>query len=93
MLLGTAIARLLDEVEIEETLAALGDWVLMARMHTAAAATGQSLTEFVSEAVGAFLGHASDEDWLALMTAADGANNPAAACLKVMMERSLAHQA
>jgi hypothetical protein len=92
MLLGTVIAKLLDEVDVEETLAALGDWVLTARMHSTAAATGQSLPDFVSEAVGAFLGRASDEDWLALMTAADGAANPAAACLKVMIERSLGHR-
>ena len=89
MLLGTVIARLLDEVDVEETLAALGDWVL----DGADAQHGRcdrTITHGLR--IGSrwgLSGRASDEDWLALMTAADGAANPAAACLKVMIERSL----
>ena len=51
MLLGTAIARLQDEAQVEETLAALDDWVLMARMRSAADAAGLSLSDFASAAV------------------------------------------
>ena len=85
MLLGTAIARLQDDAYVEETLAALDDWVLIARLRGAADAAGLSLSDFASAAVGSFLDRASDEDWLALMTAANGAADPASACLKVMV--------
>jgi hypothetical protein len=86
MLLGTAIARLQDGAQVEETLAALDDWVLMARVRSAADAADLSLSDFASAAVGSFLAGAGDEDWLALMTAANAAPDPATACLKVMME-------
>jgi hypothetical protein len=84
MLLGTAIASLQDDTCVEETLAALDDWVLITRLRGAADAAGLSLSDFASAAVGSFLDRASDEDWLALMTAANGAADPASACLKVM---------
>ena len=93
MLLGTAIARLQDEAHVEETLAALDDWVLMARVRSAADAAGVSLRDFASTAVGSFLDRASDEDWLALMTAANRAPDPATACLKVMVDFGLSRGA
>ena len=86
MLLGTAIATLQDEARVEEMLAALDDWALMARMRSAADAASQSLSDFASAAVGSFLNRAGDEDWLALVTAANRAPDPATACLKVMVE-------
>ena len=54
MLLGAAIARLQDDDDVEETLATLDDWVLMARMRDAADAAGLSLGTFASAAVGRF---------------------------------------
>lgn len=86
MLLGAAIARLRDEAHVEEMLATLDDWVLMACMRRAADSAGLSLSDFASAAVGSFLDRASDEDWLALMTASNGAADPATACLRAMLK-------
>lgn len=90
MLLGDAITRLQDKTSVEEALASLGDWVLMTRMRDAADAAGLSLGTFASAAVGQFIERADDTAWLALMTAANRAANPGAACLKVMLELGLA---
>jgi hypothetical protein len=85
MMLGAVIASLQDEARVEETLAALDDLALMARVRAAAEAAGLPLGAFVSGAVGAFIEAARDEDWLALMTAANRAEDPAGACLKAML--------
>jgi hypothetical protein len=85
MMLGAAIASLHDEARVAELLAALDDLALMARVRAAADAAGLPLGEFASGAVGAFIEGARDEDWLALMTAANRAADPAGACLKAML--------
>jgi hypothetical protein len=89
MMLGAAIARLQDEANVAVLLAALDDLALMARVRTAAETAGLPLGAFASGAVGAFIEGARDEDWLALMTAANRAADPAAACLKAMLEFGL----
>lgn len=90
MLLGDAIMTFQDETSVEETLATLDDWVFMTRMRRAADAAGLSLGFFALAAVGRFIERADDAAWLALMTAANRAANPGAACLKVMVELGLA---
>jgi HEAT repeat protein len=92
MLLGAAIASLQDETAVEDILAALNDLALMARVRAAAEAAGLPLCEFASATVGAFLDRARDEDWLALMTAANRTPDPATACLRVMLEFGLSSE-
>ncbi|KAB2912358.1 MAG: hypothetical protein F9K29_19380 [Hyphomicrobiaceae bacterium] len=85
MQLGTIIASLADETMIQDTLADIGDLVLLARVKEASAAAGEPPGSFAAAAVGNFITRADDEAWLSLMTAASKADNPAAACLRYML--------
>ena len=85
MTLGSIIARLHDDAFLEETMASLDDLVLLARLQLAADAAQVSLGILVSTAVGHFVQHADGQKWLALMTAASRAQDPAAACLHRML--------
>ncbi|TMJ73721.1 MAG: hypothetical protein E6G91_08510 [Alphaproteobacteria bacterium] len=85
MLLGSIIANLSDETSILETLAALDDLVLMARMREAAAQAGEPLGCFASAAVGSFVARADDAAWLSLMTATSKADDPGKACLRYIL--------
>lgn len=84
-MLGNIIARLHDNAFVEEVVAGLDDLVLLARLRHAADAAEMSLGEAVSAAVGHFVQHAGDNQWLSLMTAASKAPDPAAACLRRML--------
>ncbi len=88
-MLGNIIARLHDDAFVEEFVAGLDDLVLLARLRQAAGAAGMSLGDAASEAVGHFVQHAGDEQWLALVTAASRAQDPAAACLHRMLSEAL----
>jgi hypothetical protein len=90
MTLGSIIARLSDETLVQETLLALDDLALLARVQGAAAAAGEPLASFAGAAVGRFVAEADDEAWLSLVTAASRAADPAAACLRRMLAFSLA---
>jgi hypothetical protein len=85
MTLGDIIARLHDDAFVEETLAGLDDLLLLARLRQAADAAQVSLGTQASAVVGHFVQHADGEKWLALMTAASRAYDPAAASLHRML--------
>jgi hypothetical protein len=85
MTLGSIIARLHDDAFVEETVAGLDDLVLLARLRLAAEAAQISIGTLASAAVGHFIQHADGEKWLALMTAASRAHDPAAAGLHRML--------
>jgi hypothetical protein len=85
--LGSIIARLADETCVEEALAGLVDLALLARLRSAADAAQEPLGSFACAIVGRFVQHASDDKWLALMTAASRADDPAAAALhRILMD-------
>jgi hypothetical protein len=84
-MLGNIIAQLHDDAFVQESVAGLGDLVLLARLRQAAEAAGTSVGEAATDAVGRFVQHAGDEQWLALVTAASRAPDPAAACLHRML--------
>jgi hypothetical protein len=67
MLLGDVIAGLADEVFADETLLAMGNLALAARIADAAAAEGVSRGEFVAAAVGRFTAGCPDEEWLTVL--------------------------
>jgi hypothetical protein len=67
MLLADVIARFDDEAFAGETLFALDDLALTARVATLAAENNVSAGEFVRESVGRFANGASDEQWLTLI--------------------------
>jgi hypothetical protein len=76
MLLGDVIARFEDEAFVNETLLALDDLALTARVLTGAAENKVSAGEFAAQSVGQFVNGASDEEWLTLIGLMSRAENP-----------------
>jgi hypothetical protein len=76
MLLGDVIARFEDEAVVSETLFALDDLALAARIATLAAENNMSAGEFAMQSVGRFIDGASDEEWLTLIGQMSRAENP-----------------
>lgn len=89
MTLGSIIGRLQDTAFVEQTLADLDDIVLLTRLQTAAAVAREPLCDVATELVGRFVRFASDEAWLALITSAMRANDPAAESLRCMLSMGL----
>ena len=89
MLLGTVISQMQDETVALDTLLALDDLVLLARVREAGDAHSVALGEYVSDAIGRLINRADDEAWMALMTAAARAEDPGGAGLKCMLEHDL----
>jgi hypothetical protein len=93
LLLGQVLERLGDEVFAAEALVALQDLPLMVEVEAAGRSFGESPGEYAVGAARRFAAFASDEDWLALMTALERADDAGAACLKHMLAWSLRHEA
>jgi hypothetical protein len=93
MLLGDLMARFDDEATAEETALAIGDIVLLVSLREAAAAAGLGLGEFMVTAMRRYSAAASDEEWLALMTALRRDDNPARVVMDRMLRWSLAPSA
>lgn len=85
MLLGSLIRHLTDASRATEALLALDDLRLLARVGEAARAEGSAAGDYAAAAVRRFADQAGDEDWLALMNALEGADDPGAACLRTMI--------
>ena len=86
MLLGDLIARFEDEAQAAETLIALGDLALVARVEAAAAADDLTAGEIVTACVDRYTATATDEEWLTLVDLLGRADNPG----KVFLQRVLA---
>jgi hypothetical protein len=91
MFLGQILDRLGDESFATETLVAMDDLPLMAAVQATGERFGESGGAYAVNAVRRFSAFADDEDWLALMTALDRADDPGAACLRQMLAWSLRH--
>jgi hypothetical protein len=89
MLLGHMIERLADDVFAAEALVSLGDLPLLVDVDAACRAQEVSAVAYAATAARRFADHASDDDWLALMTALESASDPGAACLRRMLIWSL----
>src|SRR5262245_13044078 len=76
MLLGDVIARFENEAVLSETLFALDDLALMARIATLAAEDNLSVGEVATHAIGRFVNGASDEEWLTLIGQMSRAEDP-----------------
>jgi hypothetical protein len=85
MLLGEVIARFEDEAFVSETLFALDDLALTARVATLAAENNVSAGEFAMQAIGRFVNGASDEEWLTLIGQMSRAEDPG----QVFLRRAL----
>ncbi len=89
MLLGDLIARFQDEALVSETLFALGDLALTARVVALAAGSKMSAGELVTQSLGQFINGASDEEWLTLFGQMSRADNPG----HVFLRRALSNVA
>lgn len=89
MMLGNILKELKDERNAQMALVSLGDLILVAAVDQARQAHDETLGEYVSGAAQRFARLASDEEWLQLMTAIEKSDNPATACLRVMLGWSI----
>lgn len=90
MLLGTMIKELQDERSAVAALLALGDVLLLADVEAVRSQYDETVGEYVTGAAQRFARLADDEDWLALMTALERADQPAPVCLSHMVRWSIA---
>jgi hypothetical protein len=65
-----------DEAVVNETLVAMDDLALIARIATLAAESNLSAGEFATRSIGRFVNGASDEEWLTLTGQMSRAENP-----------------
>ncbi len=93
MLLGELLRELQDETLAMNTLAAMNDVVLLARVRHAAALLAETPGEYAANSVRAFANHAAAEDWLALMTAIEASGDAGRACLARMIDWALQRDA
>ena len=91
MQLGDVIARFEDDAFVSETLFALDDLALTARITAAAAEQNVSAGEFAAQAVGQFVNGASDEEWLTLIGFISRADNPGEVFLRRVLSIALPH--
>jgi len=89
MQLGDVIARFEDEAFVGETLLALDDLALTARIAASAAENSVSAGEFAAQAVGQFVNGASDEEWLTLIGLMSRADNPGQVFLRRVLSNAL----
>jgi len=85
MLLGELIARFQDETVANETLLALGDLALTARVVALASESNISAGELAVQSIGHFVNSASNEEWLTLLGQMSRADNPG----QVFLRRAL----
>ena len=89
MQLGDVIARFEDDAFVSETLFALDDLALTARITAVAAEENMSAGEFATQAIGQFVNGASDEEWLTLIGLISRADNPGQIFLRRVLSNAL----
>jgi hypothetical protein len=90
MQLGEIVARLNDETIATEALLDCGDLSLVVEVSEVAGRFEETPGDYAAGSVRRFANAASDEDWLALMTALERTDDPARTCLVNMVAWSLA---
>jgi hypothetical protein len=89
MHLGTLISHLENESHAGAALQALGDLVLFARVQETGVEHDEEPGEYVANGARRFAARASDEDWLALMSVIERADDPGQAVLERIVRWSL----
>ena len=89
MQLGEVMAKFEDEGFVNETLFALDDLALTARVLASAAETNVSAGEFAAQSVGRFVNGAGDEEWLTLIGLISRADNPGRVFLQRVLSNAL----
>jgi hypothetical protein len=93
MMLGQVIERLDDEAFATEAMIALEDLALLAEVDRAARDFDETPATYAAGAARRFAAHATDDEWLALMSAVARADDPGVACLRRMLLWSLRYDA
>lgn len=89
MQLGALMRRLEDEADAAHAMEALGDVVLYARVQAMGLQHDETPGAYLAGAARRFTNQGSDEDWLALMTAMERAEDPARAIIGKMLHWAL----
>ena len=89
MLLGSLLSGLQSPAYAATLIEETGDLLLLARIEQAGRAFDESPGDYAANAVARFSQSASDEDWLALMTALEKSDAPASTCLGRMVHWAL----
>lgn len=89
MQLGTLMTQLENDAQAGAALEAMGDLVLFARVEAMGACHDETPAEYLANAARRYAGRASDEDWLALMTAIERADDPGRAVLAQILTWAL----
>jgi len=89
MLLGDLLRQLQDETVATAALLATNDLRRLGQVQHAAEHYGESVGEYVANAVRGFADQGNDEDWLAMMTALESSSDAASTCLARMIDWSL----
>lgn len=89
MQLGALIRRLEDETDAAQAMDALGDIVLFTRVKAMGQLHDETPGAYLAGASRRFTNLGSDEDWLALMTAIERADNPARAVIGKVLNWAL----
>lgn len=89
MQLGALIRRLEDETDAAHAMDALGDVILFSRVKEMGQQHEETPGAYLAGAARRFTNQGSDEDWLALMTAIERADDPARAVIGKMLHWAL----
>lgn len=89
MLLGSLLSGLQSPAYAATLIEETGDVLMLARIEAAGRAFEESPGDYAANAVARFSRSASDEDWLALMTALEKSDAPASTCLGNMVRWAL----
>ena len=89
MQLGALIRRLEDEADAARAIEALGDVILYSRVEAMGRLHDESPGGYLAGAVRRFAHKGSDDDWLAVMTAIERADDPARAVMARMLHWAL----
>lgn len=89
MQLGTLMTRLENNAHADAALEAMGDLVLFARVEAMGGEHDETPSEYLANASRRYANKASDEDWLALMTAIERADDPGRAVLTKILTWAL----
>ena len=93
MLLGAILQRLQDEPGAATALQTLGDAALTSNLRDMGAHFDETPAEYAMNAARRYAAAASDDDWLALMTALERGDDPARICLDRMLRWALRRDA
>lgn len=89
MQLGALIRRLEDETDAAQAMDALGDVILFSRVQEMGQHHDETPGAYLAGAARRFTNQGSDDDWLALMTAIERAEDPARAVIGKMLHWAL----